>query len=1219
MANIEGGTPWRGHETLNWMPAGNIFWSGAALNETPNPSPPQGSQNTSITSHATATSMNIAGKAPSGATDLVLHRGIAYGIPATNFYAGALGNSITGNTFEWATNADMRNTYYRAVVEGVGLNNTANPANRVDVVNSSWGGDGHNLTLYTTTIDAVAFEGNQTRGSTIVFSAGNEGPGPNSIGAPSVGFNTLVVGALGEFATDAAGTATFNAATSFSSRGPLEYRQPGSATDTTGTNLGNIRARIDLAAPGFQMRLAQYSSSSPNPSAYINWFGTSFAAPTVAGGIALLADYAWSPQGPPGAAFAVDGRVIKAVLINSADKTRGWNNGQTWNGTQWATNQGLDYATGGGRLNLDQAFAQYANVSGNPITQLINPPSGPHSVLTTGWARATIDRPDAATAAAVDFVLTDALAKNTELNATLVWFVNRTSTSSGGAADVSFHNLDLEVWLTDGAGTPVTRVGVSTADHNNTEHLSFLVPQAGQYLVRVLRPAGSAGTYYSFAGDSTSDVFGLAWMARPGLQVLGGTTTISTGTAQSQPNVLLAPDSGQTATLTVSGSGTRVNVLNRLLVGGTDRGAGGTGVLNLASGASVNVSNALTVYPGGGVSVSNATLSGGVLEIHAGSSFSASGTSVLSFSRIDTSAPITVAGGANVTIGSFRNYDGANSGQLNILSAAATFDVEGQLTLYPVVTGSHGLVKNGAGTLILAPTDGGRYTYSGTTVVNAGTLRLAADNTLPHGANVTVEAAGTFDVGSVSNGINTHATLTLNGGTLRAPSGSGNYFLGKLVMTEGTVNVVGSTNFALRLYDSATGIVTNAASSPATMSGPTTGSRILNDSFASLPITVADGSAAIDLDAGILFSGAGSNANFTKLGAGTMRITNPGNTANFIVQAGSLRVDAIDLAPLGTGSITLNGGILTYGHGGADGGTAKVISVGAGGGAIEVMTAGRTLTLNGTNQIDYTGRTLTKLGPGTLVLSGSNVGNGASTLVVATGLLRAANNAAIPSGSTVQAGNGGTFEIGSGVTVNGRLRALAGGTLAGTGAVATNNTVTLDANAGATPGGTISPGAAGGIGRGTLTFNGNTATSASAGSQYVWQVNAIPTSGTAGTNWDFLSGGSLLNSPTTPPTAGNPFVIEVVADGTVTGFNNQNPYTWTVATFPNGIGIPQSAFAVVPTGWGDLNGGSFSATVNGTNLDIVFSPVPEPGTVLGLALAALGLGAFVTRRAAKAP
>ena len=120
------------------------------------------------------------------------------------------------------------------------------------------------------------------------------------------------------------------------------------------------------------------------------------------------------------------------------------------------------------------------------------------------------------------------MTKNTELNTTLSWFVKRTSTSGGAAADVSFHNLNLEVWLTDGSGVPTTRVGVSTADHNNVEHLSFLVPQDGQYLIRVSRPTDAlGGTYYSFAGDTSSDVFGLAWMARPP-SARTGTTTIST-------------------------------------------------------------------------------------------------------------------------------------------------------------------------------------------------------------------------------------------------------------------------------------------------------------------------------------------------------------------------------------------------------------------------------------------------------------------------------------------------------------------------------------------------------------------------------------------------------------------------------------------------------------------------------------------------------------------
>ena len=276
------------------------------------------------------------------------------------------------------------------------------------------------------------------------------------------------------------------------------------------------------------MRLATTGSAT----SFNTWAGTSFSAPTVAGGIALLADYAWTELAPNDAQFAVDGRVIRSVLINSADKTSGWNNGQTWDGTRWATSRGLDYTTGGGRMNLDQAFGQYVNAAGNAITQLINPEStGPHTVLPTGWARATIDRPDIAVASNIDFLIGDAVSRNTEVNTTLTWFVNGESTAdTSNPGIVGFHNLDLEVWLTDGAGVPETRIAVSTADHNNVEHLSFLAPETGQYLIRVLRPTdANGGTYYSFPGDSTSDVFGLAWMTRAGLQATSGTTAVSSG------------------------------------------------------------------------------------------------------------------------------------------------------------------------------------------------------------------------------------------------------------------------------------------------------------------------------------------------------------------------------------------------------------------------------------------------------------------------------------------------------------------------------------------------------------------------------------------------------------------------------------------------------------------------------------------------------------------
>jgi T5SS/PEP-CTERM-associated repeat protein/autotransporter-associated beta strand protein len=276
----------------------------------------------------------------------------------------------------------------------------------------------------------------------------------------------------------------------------------------------------------------------------------------------------------------------------------------------------------------------------------------------------------------------------------------------------------------------------------------------------VLRPSdANGGTYYSFAGDTTDDVFGLAWMTRAGLQAASGTTTIASG-IQSHANVLIAPDAAQTATLAVSGSGTRLNALNRLFVGGTDRGAGGTGTLTVTGGAIVDASNAIEVFGGGTLTVIDSTLSGGVLSLQAGAGFTAGGTSILQFSRIDAEAPIVVSSGSDVTFRSYRSHSGSNSGRLNLLSGAASLDVDGVLVLHPVVTGTNGLIKNGTGTVIVAPTNGGQYTYTGITQINAGTLELGAADRLPSGSTIRL-AGGTLSSGATAGFSDTVGALDL--------------------------------------------------------------------------------------------------------------------------------------------------------------------------------------------------------------------------------------------------------------------------------------------------------------------------------------------------------------------------------------------------------------------------------------------------------------------------
>src|SRR5262249_60483175 len=81
--------------------------------------------------------------------------------------------------------------------------------------------------------------------------------------------------------------------------------------------------RVAIASSASRVRTPSFNPDSPNPTSYLSQQGTSFAAPIVAGGVALLADYAWTSLPPANASAAVDGRVMKAVLINSADKTGG--------------------------------------------------------------------------------------------------------------------------------------------------------------------------------------------------------------------------------------------------------------------------------------------------------------------------------------------------------------------------------------------------------------------------------------------------------------------------------------------------------------------------------------------------------------------------------------------------------------------------------------------------------------------------------------------------------------------------------------------------------------------------------------------------------------------------------------------------------------------------------------------------------------------------------
>ena len=179
-----------------------------------------------------------------------------------------------------------------------------------DIGCNSWGSDsqGHY------TLDAEEFDGlvrdanSYTNGDQpyiLVFSAGNAGPGSQTIGSPACAKNVIAAGACQNnrtnFITFADGP---EAMAAFSSRGPCE----------------DGRIKPDLVAPGTwvasllsQSASAQYAWGNIS-SNYIYLGGTSQSAPLVAGAAAVFVEYyrlAHTNTTPSPA-------LVKAALINSA-------------------------------------------------------------------------------------------------------------------------------------------------------------------------------------------------------------------------------------------------------------------------------------------------------------------------------------------------------------------------------------------------------------------------------------------------------------------------------------------------------------------------------------------------------------------------------------------------------------------------------------------------------------------------------------------------------------------------------------------------------------------------------------------------------------------------------------------------------------------------------------------------------------------------------------
>jgi len=448
---------------------------------------------------------------------------------------------------------------------------------------------------------------------------------------------------------------------------------------------------------------------------------------------------------------------------------------------------------------------------------------------------------------------------------------------------------------------------------------------------------------------------------------------------------------------------------NRLNVGGSNSTTTYAGILSGTGGGLTKSGSGALTLSGNNTYTGATQINGGILQVAAAQALSSSGN-------------ITFGGGTlqYTTNGAGTDY----SARFKNSASAITLDTNGQTaTLAGAIDSTNivGLTKIGNGTLTLS--GAGANTYTGTTTITGGTLILnkadvnaiAGNITLGDGtggdilqlaASNQIADASIITLGGTSAGARGWLQLNGNNETIGGLSSGGIAGAGLVAnesLTAGstlTLNVTGSQDFS--------GLIRNASSA--------------NGSMLTL---VKTGSGTQTL------SGANTYTGGTQINEGILQVGSAnalGNSTN-------------------TGNLTFGGGTLQYTANGT--GTDYSARFKNSASAITLDTNGQNATLAGA--IDSTNIAgLTKLGSGTLTLSGSNAYTGATTIT--TGALQIGTGSTTGSLATT-----GTIAIGTGaslvfnrsdtVTQGGNFTA---GTISGNGSITQNGTGKLVLSSGNT-------------------------------------------------------------------------------------------------------------------------------------------------------------------------
>jgi autotransporter-associated beta strand protein len=743
------------------------------------------------------------------------------------------------------------------------------------------------------------------------------------------------------------------------------------------------------------------------------------------------------------------------------------------------------------------------------------------------------------------------------------------------------------------------------------------------------------------SGTGGSLVFGGQSMILTGSNTYTGSTDITTGL------ILVANPTGYglgTGPITIGAPGT-LQIGANFTAGAVDPTSSITdnGILAFSLTNSVTFPNAVSGTGGvnllaaGTITFPNANTYSGNTQIEAGTlivdnaSGSATGTGNLS-----------VYSGATLEIGN-ADTNGAVAAASILDNGTVEFARTDSITIGSNINGTGGvLIQESGGTV----TFDGTNTYSGPTVITSGVLSDGGGNTFSPNSSVQIGAGGSLAVANIdtvgdlenSGGA---GTVTLAPGTTLT-IGVGNAalapFTGIISGSGGlTLNITGSNSQGLGGANTYTGVTTinsgeifvssSTVGAPGSITSGPIGTNTLvftgNGEMSSIvnPVTLANAISlgGFNLDNDDATTNLTLTGPITGIGGSITWCTNNDlaliNTNTFTggvdMRLGTLLLGSDTAA--GTGQITLDNTTVIDAFGS---GITRNIANG-----IYVSSSTTQLGMGNDNNLTFSGvisgvgTSLVTIdnGPsGSVTLSGVNTISNTTFNVNNGGTVFAANGSAFGAATnSVLIQGGSTLNVLGGVTLPNPITVGgAASTLAGDGTI-TNNTAALPI----TNSVILSPSASPGGGPGNLTF---TAPLIFVGGAFHFQL--YDAAGAPGIGWGEVTatGGMDFTGATANSITFN--VVSVNSTGqsaNTLNFNSVVGYSWTFATASSITSFSAADFNIITSGFTNgTGGGIFSVSQVGNNLDLNFTPVPEPSTwaMMGLGSAAIGLLAWRRRR-----